>query len=137
MKRFRWIVTLAVLAALPATASIPDIPDPDAGGIDPRQLVTFRKCEVARLGEGRTLFVFDELSEAIHKIELGKKVKLRAVSKAQFDGRKKLTFEDLEVGQVVKVSFRKADGQILRLDVLPETSTRFAAAGLRVVDPEN
>ena len=42
---------------------------------------------------------------------------LRAVHKRQFDGRKKLVFEDLRVGQRVKVNFRKNDGTILQIDV--------------------
>ena len=111
------LVALALApAALPA--SIPEIPDPEAGGMDPRQLVGFRTCEVTEVREGRILVVLDEGDGAEHVLRLSPKLKIRAQAKKDFDGRRKLAFEDLDVGHRVKVSYRKSDGTILGVDVL-------------------
>lgn len=115
-------LVLAVAFAAAAVASIPELPDREQDGLDPRALVGFRKCEITEVRADRTIIVWDELDQATHQIHLSPKIKLRAAKKRQFDGRKKLVFEDLAEGQRVKVSFRKNDGSILQIDVLPETA---------------
>lgn len=116
------IFVLAVAIAATAVASIPEMPDREQDGLNPRALVGFRKCEITEVRADRTIIVWDDLDRASHRIQLSPKVKLRAVKKRQFDGRKKLVFEDLSEGQRVKVNFRKADGAILQIDVLPQVA---------------
>ena len=122
MKRLLPIMTLALLplvwTARPAMASIPETVA-DETEMEARDLFVARKCEVRGIGENRTVVLFDEFSRETHEIKLSEKVKLRAVKKKEFDGRKKLDFEDFAVGQRVKVNIRKSDGRILRIDVLP------------------
>lgn len=120
MKSTIAIFVLTAAFATAAMASIPELPDLEQDGIDPHALVGFRKCEITQVLADRTIIVWDELDQATHRIRLSPKVKLRAVNKRQFDGRKKLVFEDLAEGQRVKVNFRKNDGTILKIDVLPE-----------------
>lgn len=120
MKPLAFVFVLACLA-VPAAASIPELPDREAAGLDPRTLVGFRKCEITEVRPERTIIVWDGEDRAFHELRLSPKVKLRATTKRQF-GRKKLVFEDLDVGQRVKVNFRKADMTILQIDVLPEAA---------------
>lgn len=124
MKTRRLILALAVMlpltASLPAAASIPEIPDPNESEFDARQLFYSRKCQVRGVLEDRTVVLYDELSRKTHEIRLSEKVKLRAVAKKEFDGRKKLAFADFAEGQRVKVNVRKSDGRILRIDFLPK-----------------
>lgn len=122
MKSSLAILLFALAAAAPAAASIPELPDREQDGLDPRALVGFRKCEITEVGPDRTIIVWDEVDQATHRIQLSPQVKLRAVTRRQFDGRKKLVFEDLAEGQRVKVNYRKNDGRILRIDVLPESA---------------
>lgn len=123
MKSTLATLVLAIACAATAAASIPELPDREQDGLDPRALVSFRKCEITEVQQAdRTIIVWDELDQAAHRIRLSPKVKLRAVNKRQFDGRKKLVFEDLAEGQRVKVNFRKQDGSILQIDVLPEAA---------------
>lgn len=122
MKSSVAFLVLAAAFAATAAASIPEMPDREQDGLDPRALVSFRKCEITEVLADRTIIVWDDLDQAAHRIRLSPKVKLRAVNKRQFDGRKKLVFEDLSEGQRVKVNFRKNDGTILQIDVLPEAA---------------
>lgn len=112
-------MSLTLIAPL-AMASIPEIPDPDESEFDARQLFVSRKCEVRGVKDDRRVVLYDEIGRETHEIKLSDKVKLRAVSKKQFDGRKKLEFSDFAVGQRVNVNIRKSDGRILRIDVLPK-----------------
>ena len=112
-------LVLALGVAASAAASIPELPDREQDGTNPRALVGFRKCEITAIEANRTIIVWDELDQATHRLQLSNKVKLRATKKKEFDGRKKLVFEDLREGQRVKVNFRKNDGTILQIDVLP------------------
>ncbi len=108
--------------AMPATSPTSrEIPDPDESEFDARQLFISRKCEVRAVKDDRKVVLYDQLGRETHEIQLSNKVKLRAVSKKQFGGRKKLEFDDFAVGQRVKVNIRKSDGRILRIDVLPES----------------
>ncbi len=111
-------ILAGLLLAAPLLASIPEIPDPDAGGIDAHMLIGYRVCRVTEVREARTLVLFDEGDGQEHVISLDPKLKIRAQSKRQFDGRRKLQFEDLAVGQRLKVNFRKSDGGIVGIDVL-------------------
>ena len=122
MKSALAFFVLAAAFAATAVASIPEMPDREQDGLNPRALVGFRKCEITEVRADRTIIVWDDLDQATHRIQLSPKVKLRAVKKRQFDGRKKLVFEDLAEGQQVKVNFRKTDGTILQIDVLPEVA---------------
>lgn len=123
MKSRLALFLLVMGLAAPVLASIPELPDREQDGLNPRLLVDFRKCEITEVRQAdRTIIVWDAQDRATHQIQLSPKVKLRAVNKRQFDGRKKLVFEDLAEGQRVKVNFRKNDGTILKIDVLPEAA---------------
>lgn len=129
--RFRTpILTIALMlplmAALPSAASIPEDSNTGAESIDggaiadARQLFVSRKFQVRGVGENNTVLLYDELGRKTHKLKLSKQIKLRAVSKKEFAGRKKLAFADFSEGQRVKVDIRKSDGRILRIDFLPK-----------------
>ncbi len=110
----------ALLAASAALASIPEIPDPDAGGIDARQLIGHRTCEVRKILEGRTVVLLDEGDGREHVLTLREKLRIRAQAKRDFGGRRKLSFGDLDVGHRVRVNFRRSDGEIVGIEVLKQ-----------------
>jgi len=117
------ILGLGLLAAA-ASASIPEIPDPEAGGISAHQLVGFSVCRITELREGRTIVVVDERDRREHVLTLGEDLKIRAREKKAFDGRRKLTFEDLDVGHLVKVKYLKSDGGLVAIDVLKDKTAK-------------
>lgn len=87
-------------------------------GPRPAEVVSSMKFVVHEVGENRTVVLIDDEREQPHRIQLSESIPLLAKSKKAFQGRKKLEFGDLEVGQRVKVTFATDSGEILRLKVL-------------------
>ncbi|MCG8454685.1 MAG: hypothetical protein MI919_00280 [Holophagales bacterium] len=108
-----WIV----FSALPATASVPSRPaGPSAS--DQASVTQTLKCSVLEVRADGALKLRDLDTEHEGWIRVTEKTKIRAKNKRAFDGRKKLDFEDLSPGQVVKVTTLTQTGELVRLKVL-------------------
>lgn len=94
----------------------------DSSGPQPTEVTTSMKCLIHEISENRTLVLIDEGDEQPHRIHLSSKVPLTAQVKKDFEGRKKLDFGDLEIGQRVKVTFTTDTGEIVRMKVLKKDS---------------
>ena len=87
-------------------------------GPRPSEVVSTMKFVVHEVGTNRTLVLVDEDQERPHRIQLSENIPLTAKSKKEFQGRKKLEFGDLAVGQRVKVTFKSESGEIVRVKIL-------------------
>ena len=114
--------TLAILAllvmALPSMASAPAVIPQGAEANGPTSITADVKCRVDEVRDESTLVLVDFDTESRHVVRLDDTVKIRARSKKDFNGRKKLGFADLRKGQTVKVTVYVADGAIRRITVL-------------------
>jgi hypothetical protein len=115
-------LTLALTAGS-ATASTPNQgprpwdPAPDAGA-SPTAVTNHLKLVILGVGEDRVLRVWDESTDSEHFIRLAERVDIKPRRKKDFKGRSDLDFEDLVVGHRLKLTYRTADGAILRAKVL-------------------
>lgn len=78
---------------------------------------------ITKVIPGRVVMVNDEKARSFHFLELTPATTLKAMRKADFDGRKNLDFEDLAVGQRVKVTYVIATNQTLKIKVLDQASS--------------
>ena len=76
----------------------------------------FRLLEVEALGR---LYVQDLSGVSRYWLQLSRQVKIRTAYPDSFGGRKKLKLKDLEVGQLLIVTLRRSDGEILTVVVRP------------------
>lgn len=103
--------------------SYPEIDDEDSDS-DPweskrKKSLRMIKCHLRDIQELGRIYVQDVGGGNPYWIQLPDAVKIRAASKADFDGRKKLNLEDLEVGQRLELTLRKKDDEILVVRVRP------------------
>lgn len=77
---------------------------------------------VKSVEKDRTLRAFDTRSEEELVLQLAADVPLKAKRKKDFDGRKTLTFDDLEPGQRLRLTYRADDGRIVGITVLPPSA---------------
>ncbi len=78
------------------------------------------RCKIIEVKELGRLYVEDVSGIAggfPYWLQLPKEVKLVAENSAEFDGRKRLELEDLEAGQLLRVTLRKSDGEIVKVKV--------------------
>jgi hypothetical protein len=109
---------LFVAASLPAAASHPASVPSDTDANAPSAITADFKCRVEEVGEDSTLVLVDVDTESRHVVQLDDTVRIRARSKKDFDGRKKLGLADLQPGQTIKVTVYVADGSIRAITVL-------------------
>ncbi len=80
------------------------------------------RCKILEVEDLGRLYVEDVsgLARGVpYWVQLPKEVKLLAEDPTKFDGRKKLKLEDLEVGQLLLITLRPKDGEILKVKVRP------------------
>ncbi len=122
LQRTLILLAVAALLAAPAAASTPNQGprpwDSAEDGASPSDVTRSVKCTIEKVEEPWAVELFDVDAETRHFVELNEKVTLTAKRKKDFGGRKKLGFSDLAEGQLVKLTYRVADGQIVRLQVL-------------------
>lgn len=75
-------------------------------------------CLVVALKEPNLILLEDPKTGEKFPYRLASRIRLRAKNKADFDGRRKLTFADLAPGQEVKVSIAPARHEVISLKVL-------------------
>ncbi|RMH19523.1 MAG: hypothetical protein D6696_10395 [Acidobacteria bacterium] len=113
------LVLLFAASVLPASTSQPGRrPWDESDGPSSASVVRTMTVVVQKIGPDNTLQVIDKRTEEVHRIQLAGDVPIRARSKKDFDGRRKLTFADLAVGQRIKLTYRAADGKIVSLKVV-------------------
>ena len=111
------VFAVFVLVALPAVASTPTPGGNAWDNSDPATAVTRTvEARILEVRENRTLVVVDK-DERQHVIQLPEKVEIRAQSKKDFDGLKKLDFGHLREGHRVKLTFYADSGQLVRIQV--------------------
>ena len=111
------VFAVFVLAALPAVASTPTPGGNAWDSSDPATAVTRTvEARILEVRENRTLVVVDK-DERQHVIQLPEKVEIRAQSKKDFDGLKKLDFGHLREGHRIKLTFYAESGQLVRIQV--------------------
>ena len=136
------------VAALPAQTHIPPPSGSDPGnggpwklpGRDPeldrridqqrgvnRNAVWAIRCSIQEIEELGRIYVEDASDRSRYWIQLPTSVKIRAVHRQSFGGRKKLKLKDLEVGQRLVLTLRQRDDEILKVQVRPPLEPRSPA----------
>ena len=80
------------------------------------------RCQILEIEESEEIYVQDISGLNSFWVQLSPEVKIRAASPKSFGGRKKLTFEDLEIGQRLLVDLRRSDDQATKVVVWPVKS---------------
>lgn len=128
-----WILTALLLAAPAGFASTPyGGPRPwDAAedGAQPLHVTRTARCLVERIGDRQSLVLYDLDTEKRHGLRLTSKIDFTARNKKMFDGRRKISFGDLRPGHLLRVTFRAADGVILRVKVVGKQNVPVADPG--------
>lgn len=132
-RHFPWILT-ALLAAPPASfASTPyggPRPwDSEEESTQASHVTRTARCLIERIGEQRSVVLYDLDTEKRHGLRLTPKVDFSARYKKMFDGRRKIDFADLRPGHLVRLTFRAADGVILRVKVVGRQTVPVADPG--------
>lgn len=120
MKTLFLALAVLTLVVLPAWSSTPT---PGRKAWEDEQTVVTQTVE-ARVVEvvqaDRTLIVLDE-KERRHTVQIPEDVSIRAQSKKEFDGLRRLEFAHLREGQRLKLTFRSDDGRLVRIQVLRQS----------------
>lgn len=106
------------LSVVPAMASHPASIAAGTDANDPTTITADINCQVAEVRDDSTLVLIDDETRGEYVVQLDDKVKIRARSKKDFNGRKKLGLADLRQGQKIKVTVYIADGSIRSITVL-------------------
>lgn len=126
------LLLLAALAAAPAVplgASVPggnNEPWQSEDGPRPTAVTGTVECVIVEVREDRKLIVRDD-QERQHEIQLPEKAKIKAASRRDFDGKKKLEFAQLRPGHELKITFLTATGEIVRVKVTGTETVAGAA----------
>jgi len=99
------------------------LPGPDelpTAGPSATAVTAHLKCTITEIQPGQVLRILDEETERVHLLEFTPTIPLQAKNKADFDGRKVLAFEDLAVGQRIKITYKIASNEILKIKVLDQ-----------------
>lgn len=72
--------------------------------------------------EPNRIYLFDPEAEETHVVLISDKTRLSARRKKDFDGRRKLEFDDLAQGQTLKITYRLDDGKITSIQVVEVAS---------------
>ncbi|MEM1176872.1 MAG: hypothetical protein AAGM22_00890 [Acidobacteriota bacterium] len=89
---------------------------------DPLLVTKSMKCRVLEIrADQNAVKIQDPKTEEISWIQIGEQTRLRAQNRKAFDGRKKIDFADLQVGQLLRIQHRPNTGEVLRVKVLRES----------------
>jgi len=99
-----------------ASDAPPELPT----GASATAIVGHLKCTITEIRPDQVLRILDEETEQVHLLEFTPSIPLKARNKKDFDGRKKLEFEDLAVGQRIKITYKLATNEILKIQVLDQ-----------------
>ena len=124
------ISTLAIAVALLLTGGLAFASTPTGGqtgntkeGLSASDVTASVQFKVRRVEtDPNRIYLFDERSEKVHVVVVSEKTRLTARRKKDFDGRRKLEFADLELGQTLKVVYRLDDGHITSIQVVEKAS---------------
>jgi len=89
-------------------------------GASATAVVAHLKCTITEVRPGQVLRILDDETERVHLLEFTPSIPLQAKNKKSFDGRKDLDFEDLAVGQRIKITYKIATNEILKIKVLDQ-----------------
>ncbi len=92
--------------------------DDDWGNLEKSKRELRLRCQIHEVEELGRIYV-QEPSGSPYWIQLPPEVKIRTNYRDHFDGRKKLTIEDLEAGQRLVVTLRRSDEEIVKVMVRP------------------
>ena len=101
---------------------VSDAPDELPTGASATAVVGHLKCTITEIRPGQVLRILDDETEQVHLLEFTPSIPLQAKNKRAFDGRKKLAFEDLAVGQRIKITYKLATNEILKIKVVEQTT---------------
>ena len=68
------------------------------------------------------IYLYDPEIEETHVVLISEKTRLSARRKKDFEGRRKLEFGDLAMGQTLKITYRLDDGRITSIQVVDVAS---------------
>ncbi len=91
----------------------PPAPEKDFRETDLKKSLRRIRCDLHEVQDLGRIYVQELGGGAPYWIQLPNTVKIRAYSKADFDGRKKLKLEDLEAGQRLELTLRKKSDEIM------------------------
>ena len=86
--------------------------------VDPHLVTETMKCRVTALAEAGKVQIQDPKTEEKSWIQITEDTRITAKKKKAFDGRKKLDPQDIEVGQMLRITHRPHTGEIVRIKVL-------------------
>lgn len=110
---------LLVLGLSPLQASSRSNAARPVEGRDPATSTIVMKAKVTKILEGRRIALQPERQDAPPiEIEVQEDIRIRAQSKKEFDGRKKLGFADLAVGQTLRITLLPAEERVVSFVVL-------------------
>jgi len=112
------LVPMPVLASVGGVTVQDDHPFETELGQPDAEVTRSVDLVITDLGPDHQVRLLDPRTERVVTLKLTDSVPLRARSKNEFDGRKRLAWEDLAKGQKVRLTFRPNDGVIIRLTVL-------------------
>jgi len=106
------------LEASTPNQGVSDAPHELPTGASATAVVAHLKCTITEVRPGQVLRILDDETEQVHLLEFTPSIPLQAKSKKSFDGRKDLDFEDLAVGQRIKITYKIATNEILKIKVI-------------------
>ena len=112
---------LSILIAGSAFASV-RAAEP-VGGPDPAVATVAFDAEVREIRADGTLVLAPEKAGELIEIRIPEGVQIRAQKKKDFDGRRKLEFADLEVGQRLRLTVLPAEQRLVGVTVLKQQAT--------------
>ncbi len=77
------------------------------------------RCQILEVEELGRIYVQEPLGDSPFWIQLPPKVKIRTIHPESFGGRKKLTIDDLEIGQQLVVTLKGNTDEIVKVMVRP------------------
>lgn len=122
---FVCLLLAALLVPVALEASVPTggrRPWDSDDGPRPTAVTASVDCVVLEVRDERTLLVRDE-QEREHVVQIPEKAKIRARNRRDFDGQKKLQFEQLRPGHELQLTFLTESGAIVRVKVLGTAAT--------------
>ncbi len=86
------------------------------------------QCRILEVEDLGRIYVEDVSGGSPYWIQLPEEVKIRTTDRASFGGRGRLKLEDLAAGQLLVITLRRRDGEILVVRVLPQPRPKKVAS---------